>query len=91
MGIDTHRVKLVAFMLSAFLTGIAGTVYCFSILFLLTTAAAFGLFIIVRILSITIVGGIGTLWGPVIGAVLLVPIGEVLAAEVGDRWPDFRT
>jgi len=90
MGIHTHRVKLVAFMLSAFLTGIVGTIYCFSILFLLTTAAAFGLFIIVRILSITIVGGIGTLWGPVIGAVLLVPIGELLAAEVGDRWPGFQ-
>jgi branched-chain amino acid transport system permease protein len=90
MGIHTHRVKLLAFMLSAFLTGIAGTVYCFSILFLLTTPAAFGLFIIVRILSITIVGGIGTLWGPVIGAVLLVPVGEVLAAEVGDRWPGFQ-
>jgi branched-chain amino acid transport system permease protein len=90
MGIHTHRVKLLAFMLSAFLTGIAGTVYCFSILFLLSTPAAFGLFIIVRILSITIVGGIGTLWGPVIGAVLLVPVGELLAAEVGDRWPGFQ-
>jgi ABC-type branched-subunit amino acid transport system ATPase component/ABC-type branched-subunit amino acid transport system permease subunit len=90
MGIHTHRVKLLAFMLSAFLTGITGTVYCFSILFLLTTPAAFGLFIIVRILSITIVGGIGTLWGPVIGSVLLVPVGELLAAEVGDRWPGFQ-
>ncbi len=90
MGIHTHRVKLLAFMLSAFLTGIVGTVYCFSILFLLSTPAAFGLFIIVRILSITIVGGIGTLWGPVIGSVLLVPVGELLAAEVGDRWPGFQ-
>jgi branched-chain amino acid transport system permease protein len=90
MGIHTHRVKLLAFMLSAFLAGIAGTIYSFSVLFLLTSAAAFGLFIIVRILSITIVGGLGTLWGPVIGAVLLVPIGELLAAEVGDRWPGFQ-
>lgn len=90
MGIPTHKVKLLAFMLSAALAGIVGTIYSFSILFVLTSAAIFGLFIVVRILSITIVGGMGTLWGPVIGGVLLVPIAEMLAAQVGDRWPGFQ-
>jgi branched-chain amino acid transport system permease protein len=87
MGIDTHRAKLMAFLLSAALGSIAGTIYAFSILYLLSTNAIFGLFIIVRILSITIVGGLNTVWGPVIASALLVPIGEFLNSQVGDRYP----
>ena len=87
MGINTHKIKLIAFMLSAALGAIIGTVYAFSILYVLTTHAIFGLFIIVRILSITIVGGMATLWGPFIGAAILVPIGEILNSQVGDRFP----
>jgi branched-chain amino acid transport system permease protein len=53
----------------------------------LTTHAVFGLFIIVRILSINIVGGMGTLWGPVVAAAILVPLGEFLNAQFGHRAP----
>jgi branched-chain amino acid transport system permease protein len=87
MGINTHKIKLIAFMLSAALGAMIGTVYAFSILYVLTSHAIFGLFIIVRILSITIVGGMATLWGPFIGAAILVPIGEILNSQVGDRFP----
>jgi ABC-type branched-subunit amino acid transport system ATPase component/ABC-type branched-subunit amino acid transport system permease subunit len=87
MGIDVFRTKLMAFILSAALGGIIGTVYSFSSLFVLTTHAVFGMFIIVRILSINIVGGMGTLWGPVIAAAILVPLGEFLNAEFGARAP----
>jgi branched-chain amino acid transport system permease protein len=87
MGINTHRTKLIAFMLSAALGAVTGTVYSFGILYILTTPSIFGLFIIVRILSITIVGGLGTAWGPVIGAAILVPVGEFLNYHVGDRYP----
>ena len=87
MGINTHKIKLIAFMLSAALGAIIGTVYAFSILYVLTSHAIFGLFIIVRILSITIVGGMATIWGPFIGAAILVPIGEILNSQVGDRFP----
>jgi branched-chain amino acid transport system permease protein len=66
---------------------VIGSVYAFSSLFVLTTHAVFGLFIIVRILSINIVGGLGTLWGPVIAAAILVPLGEFLNAEFGARTP----
>ena len=87
MGVDVYKTKMVAFVLSAGLGGMIGTVYAFSSLFVLTTHAVFGLFIIVRILSINIVGGLGTLWGPVIAAALLVPLGEFLNAEFGARAP----
>jgi ABC-type branched-subunit amino acid transport system ATPase component/ABC-type branched-subunit amino acid transport system permease subunit len=86
-GIDVYRTKLIAFVLSAAVGAVIGSVYAFSSLFVLTTHAVFGLFIIVRILSINIVGGLGTLWGPVIAAAILVPLGEFLNAEFGARTP----
>jgi branched-chain amino acid transport system permease protein len=90
MGIDTYRTKLIALVLSAGLGAMMGTVYAFSSLFLLTTHAVFGLFIIVRVLSINIVGGLGTLWGPVIAAAIMVPLGEFLNAEFGHRAPGLQ-
>jgi branched-chain amino acid transport system permease protein len=90
MGIDTFRAKMIAFMVSAAIGAIGGVIYAFSLLYVLTTHAVFGLFIIVRILSITIVGGFGTLWGPVIAAAILVPVGEFLTAQFGARAPGIQ-
>lgn len=87
IGIDTYKVKLMAFILSAAIGAVAGAIYSFSCLFVLTTHAVFGLFIIVRVLSISIVGGMGTLWGPVVAAAILVPAGEFLTAKFGHRVP----
>ena len=87
MGIPTHNTKLIGFMLSAALGAVMGAVYAFSILYILSTHSTFGLFIIVRVLSIAIVGGLATLWGPPLGAAILVPTGEFLSAELGDTYP----
>jgi ABC-type branched-subunit amino acid transport system ATPase component/ABC-type branched-subunit amino acid transport system permease subunit len=87
MGIDTYKTKLIAFLVSAGLGSLMGTIYSFSLLYVLTTNAVFGFFIIVRILSITIVGGMATVWGPLVAACLLVPVGELLNAQFGDRYP----
>ena len=90
VGIDTYGTKLMAFILSAALGGITGTIYAFSVLFVLTVHSVFGLFIIVRILAIGCVGGLGTLWGPVIASAILVPIGEYLNSQFGDRLPGLQ-
>jgi ABC-type branched-subunit amino acid transport system ATPase component/ABC-type branched-subunit amino acid transport system permease subunit len=87
MGIDTYRTKMIAFMISAGLSGLMGVVYSFSILYVLTTQAVFGLFIMIRIIGITIVGGAATVWGPLVAACFLVPIGEFLNAQFGDKLP----
>jgi branched-chain amino acid transport system permease protein len=87
MGINTYANKLVAFVISAGIGALMGAVYSFGLLYVLTTSAVFGLSIIVRILSITIVGGIATVWGPLIAACFLVPIGEFLNAQFGNRYP----
>ncbi len=87
MGIDTYSNKLMAFVLSAAIGALMGAVYSFGLLYVLTTGAVFGLSIIVRVLSITIVGGMSTVWGPLIAACFLVPIGEFLNAQFGHRYP----
>lgn len=87
MGTDTYRAKMIAFLIASAIAAICGSIYAFSILYVLTTHAVFGLFIIVRVLAITIVGGMGTLWGPVIAAAILVPLGEFLNAQFGARFP----
>ena len=45
------------------------------------------MYIIVRIFSINIVGGMGTLWGPVIAAAIMVPLGDFLRRRVGAGAP----
>jgi branched-chain amino acid transport system permease protein len=87
MGINTYGAKLLAFCVSAGLAALVGTLYSFGILYVMTTDAAFGLFIMVRVLSITIVGGMSTVWGPLLAACLLVPLGEGLNAQFGGRYP----
>jgi branched-chain amino acid transport system permease protein len=87
MGIDTFRIKIFAFMLSAALAAIVGTIYAFGIQYMISTHSMFGLFIIVRVLSISIVGGLSTLWGPVVGAAILIPLGEILDSQIGDVYP----
>ena len=87
MGIDTYKSKMMAFLIASAIAAIGGSIYAFSILYVLTTHAVFGLFIIVRVLAITIVGGMGTLWGPVVAAAILVPVGEFLNAQFGARFP----
>jgi branched-chain amino acid transport system permease protein len=87
MGINTYLNKLMAFMISAGIGALMGAVYSYGLLYVLTTNAVFGLSIMVRILSITIVGGLATVWGPLTAACFLVPIGELLNAQFGDRYP----
>ena len=70
VGVDAPRVKRNIYMLSAFLTALAGTFYTQYIYFI-DPGTAFNFNISIEAALVSIVGGIGTLWGPVIGTVLL--------------------
>ena len=70
VGVDAPRVKRNIYMLSAFLTALAGTFYTQYIYFI-DPGTAFNFSISIEAALVSIVGGIGTLWGPVIGTVLL--------------------
>ncbi|HXH83982.1 MAG TPA: branched-chain amino acid ABC transporter permease, partial [Candidatus Tectomicrobia bacterium] len=90
MGVDTFRCKMAAYMLSAAPAAVAGAIYAHVVLYVVTPDAVFGTLAIVQTLVVCLVGGIGSLWGPVIGAALMVPVSEVLDTTVGDRFPGIQ-
>jgi len=90
MGVDAFRCKMLAYMLSAAPAAVAGAVYAHAILFIVTPEAVFGVLVIVQTLVVCLVGGTGTVWGPLIGAAVMVPVSEVLDSTVGDRLPGIQ-
>ncbi len=78
LGIDLTLYKNLALAISAALTGLAGAVFAGYSRFI-DPASAFGLTdVSIQMVLLCIIGGIGTVEGPVIGAVLLIPLSEVL-------------
>jgi len=85
-GVDTLRWKLLALTVSGGLAAGAGGLYAI-ILLVVTPQSVFGLVASAQAMILPLFGGAGTLWGPVIGAAVLVPLSEVLHAELGDVLP----
>jgi branched-chain amino acid transport system permease protein len=82
LGVDTLRVKLAAITVSAAVTGLAGILYAQYFLFL-DAGIAFGTHVSVEALVAPIVGGLGTVLGPVVGALALHAVGEVTRMFAG--------
>lgn len=81
VGIDTMVHKVCAVAVSAALTALGGAFY-FMFVFFIDPTLAFGSGVSVQILLPAIIGGVGTVWGPVVGAAVLVPLAEYSAALV---------
>jgi branched-chain amino acid transport system permease protein len=77
LGINLTRVKLFVFGYSAFVVGIAGAFYAHYIS-ILTPSSAVGADIMILVIAMTLVGGLGTFTGPLLGALLLTSLGESL-------------
>lgn len=84
LGVDTRSVKLIAIGVSAFLTGMGGSFYA-QYFFYIDPATTFGISISVDIAIRSIIGGLGTLAGPVVGAVILTPLSELTRIVFGGR------
>jgi branched-chain amino acid transport system permease protein len=82
LGVDTLRYKLLAMVLSSFLTGLAGAFYAYRYSSLQPNAV-FGIPLSVEIIIRPIVGGAGTLLGPIVGSLILTPLGELSRALFG--------
>jgi branched-chain amino acid transport system permease protein len=76
LGVDVLAVKLKAITLSAAMTGAAGCLYAQKFLYI-DANIAYGAWISVEALLAPIIGGVGTVFGPLIGAVVLLGLGEV--------------
>ena len=86
LRIDAHRTKLTAFAISAAIAAAAGTLYA-SLLLVVTPHSVFGLSVTVKSLMVSLVGGLATVWGPVIGAIILIPLGQYLLSQYGALYP----
>ena len=82
IGVNAPKVKREIYMVSAFLTALAGTFYVQYIYFI-DPNTAFSFNISVEAALVSIVGGVGTLWGPVIGTVLLETTSALLQSWLG--------
>jgi branched-chain amino acid transport system permease protein len=88
-GIDTLLWKMRAIVLSGALAAAAGGLYAV-VLLVVTPDSVFGVLTSAQALIVALFGGVATLWGPVIGAAVLVPLSATLQAQLGNVLPGIQ-
>jgi branched-chain amino acid transport system permease protein len=78
IGIDLAKYKTIAFAISAFYTGVAGGLFAFLITFL--SPDAFTIELSIDFIAMIVIGGMGSILGSIIGAVILTGMQQVLAS-----------
>src|SRR5262245_8105952 len=84
LGAPATRTKLYAFMLSAALTSVAGALYAMMFGFV-DPESGLGILISVKMLIMAALGGAGLLFGPLVGAAILVPLEEISNSWLGGK------
>jgi len=88
-GVNTRRWKLSAIAVSGAIAGMVGAFYSV-ILLVVTPISVFGMLVSAQALTVAMFGGVGTIWGPIIGAAFVVPVGETLHAQLGSTFPGIQ-
>jgi len=82
VGIDTMMYKVLAFGISAYFIAVAGGIYSYFFTYI-DPGFVFDIFVSVTMVLMAILGGRGTLWGPVLGAFIMQPLSNWVVAEFG--------
>ncbi len=82
LGVPIRRYKLYALLISGAFTALAGSLYAVMVGFI-DPDSGFGVLISVNMVVMAALGGAGTLFGPLIGAIILVPLAEASNALFG--------
>ena len=88
-GINTFRIKMIGFIASGALGALAGGFHAV-VLQVVTPHGVLGTVVSAQALILTLFGGVGTLFGPVIGAIVLIPLTEGLRAQLGHILPGIQ-
>ena len=88
-GIDSRRWKMRSLIVSGMLAAASGGLYA-CVLLVVTPDSVFGMLVSAQAVVVTLFGGVAGLWGPVIGAAILVPLAESLNAELGNILPGIQ-
>jgi len=83
-GVNTFKYKVYSLLISSFLAGLAGGVYAFLRLSFHNITAVFSPIWTFEPLMAAIIGGAGTLMGPILGSVFLVVLSEIFALTLGE-------
>jgi branched-chain amino acid transport system permease protein len=80
MGVNLARTKMSAFVVSSFLTGVSGALYASYLSF--ATPGQWSLLLSVQYVAAIIVGGIGTVWGALLGSIVIFALPAVLQSVI---------
>jgi ABC-type branched-subunit amino acid transport system ATPase component/ABC-type branched-subunit amino acid transport system permease subunit len=82
LGLRTAVYKMIAFVLGGTFVGVAGGIYAYYVSFL-NTSAVFDIVTSVLIVLSALLGGRGTIWGPVLGAFIVEPLANATTTNLG--------
>jgi ABC-type branched-subunit amino acid transport system ATPase component/ABC-type branched-subunit amino acid transport system permease subunit len=82
LGLRTAVYKMIAFVLGGTFVGVAGGIYAYDVTFL-NTSAVFDIVTSVLIVLAALLGGRGTVWGPVLGAFIIEPLANATTTNFG--------
>jgi ABC-type branched-subunit amino acid transport system ATPase component/ABC-type branched-subunit amino acid transport system permease subunit len=88
-GINTYAWKLKAITLSGAIAAAVGAFYAV-VLLVVTPVSVFGMLVSAQALVVAMFGGVGTVWGAVIGSAILIPVAEILHSELGSKLPGIQ-
>jgi ABC-type branched-subunit amino acid transport system permease subunit len=88
-GINARLWKMRALVVSGMMAAAAGGIYA-CVLLVVTPDSVFGMLVSAQAVVVTLFGGVASVWGPVIGAAILVPLAETLNAEIGTYLPGIQ-
>jgi ABC-type branched-subunit amino acid transport system ATPase component/ABC-type branched-subunit amino acid transport system permease subunit len=88
-GINARLWKMRALVVSGMIAAAAGGMYA-CVLLVVTPDSVFGMLVSAQAVVVTLFGGVASIWGPVIGAAVLVPLAESLNAELGSILPGIQ-
>jgi ABC-type branched-subunit amino acid transport system ATPase component/ABC-type branched-subunit amino acid transport system permease subunit len=82
LGLRTAVYKMIAFVLGGTFVGVAGGIYAYYVTFL-NTSAVFDIVTSMLIVLSALLGGRGTVWGPVLGAFIIEPLANLTTTNLG--------
>ncbi|MFI8607838.1 ATP-binding cassette domain-containing protein [Pseudomonas sp. NPDC077649] len=83
VGVSAVRVKLTAVIISAFLTSLIGSFHAMYLTFI-EPGAMFSLEMSIQVAMFALIGGLGTVSGPLVGTLLVLPLAELARGWLGD-------
>jgi branched-chain amino acid transport system permease protein len=86
LGVDTFKYKMIAIGITAFLTSLGGSFFALFTTFI-DPYVVFNFTLSIEIVVFAVAGGKGRVFGPLAGAALLIPLGEILRARFGAEAP----